>query len=96
MDDRAAATVVMVSEGYPGPYQKGKVITGIEEVTSSMVFQAGTRRNEKGELVTSGGRVLSVTSYGNTIQEALDLSYENARRIQFDGAHLRSDIGFDL
>ena len=96
MDDRAAATVVMVSEGYPGSYQKGKVITGIEEVTSSMVFQAGTKRDEKGRLVTSGGRVLSVTSYGSTIEEALDLSYENAHRIHFDGAHLRSDIGFDL
>lgn len=96
MDDRAAATVVMVSKGYPGDYQKGKVITGIEAVSSSMVFQAGTQRNKKGDLVTSGGRVLSVTSYGNTIQEALDLSYENARHIQFDGAHLRSDIGFDL
>jgi len=96
MDDRAAATVVMVSEGYPGNYEKGRVITGIDDVTTSQVFQAGTTHNEKGELVTSGGRVLSVTSYGNTIAEALELSYENTRRIRFEGAHLRSDIGFDL
>ena len=97
MDRRQAATVVLVSGGYPGAYEKGKVITGLDEVTAdSMVFHAGTTRNAEGEIVTNGGRVLSVTSYGETFQEALEKSYANARRIKFDGVHYREDIGFDL
>ena len=95
MDDRAAATVVLVSEGYPGSYAKGKAITGLDAVDGSMVFHAGTRKGGE-ELVTNGGRVLSVTSYGTTVAEALVRSYENAQRIIYDGAHYRADIGFDL
>ncbi len=95
MEQRQAATVVLVSGGYPGPYEKGKEITGLEEVHGSQVFQAGTRRDGD-KLVTDSGRVLSVTSYGNTFAEALETSYENARRIQFEGVNFREDIGFDL
>lgn len=96
IDERQVATVVLVSGGYPGDYEKGKVITGLDDVTGSMVFHAGTKRNAAGEVVTNGGRVLAVTSYGDTFQEALQLSYENARKIHFEGANYRGDIGFDL
>ena len=96
IDERQAATVVLVSGGYPGPYEKGKVILGLDEVEGSMVFHAGTRRAEDGSIVTSGGRVLALTSYGDTFEEALALSYENARKIHFAGMNYRGDIGFDL
>jgi phosphoribosylamine--glycine ligase len=87
---------VLVSGGYPGPYEKGKAILGIDDVKSSMVFHAGTKVNENGEVVTNGGRVLAVTSYGETFEEALALSYENAKKITFAGSNYRGDIGFDL
>ena len=96
VEERQAATVVMVSGGYPGPYEKGKAIVGIEDVKDSMVFHAGTKRNEAGEVVTNGGRVLAVTSYGETFEEALALSYKNAKKIKFSGSNYRGDIGFDL
>ena len=96
MDDRQAATVVLTSGGYPGEYEKGRVITGIDEVTDSIVFHAGTRQDEQDQVVTNGGRVLSVTSYGNTIAEALQRCYAAAEQIQFEGKTYRSDIGFDL
>lgn len=95
-DQRQVATVVLVSGGYPGNYEKDKVITGLDDVTGSMVFHAGTKRNAAGEVVTNGGRVLAVTSYGKTFKEALELSYRNARKIHFEGANYRGDIGFDL
>jgi phosphoribosylamine--glycine ligase len=96
IDERQVATIVLVSGGYPGPYEKGKAILGIDDVESSMVFHAGTKVNENGEVVTNGGRVLAVTSYGETFEEALALSYENARKITFAGSNYRGDIGFDL
>ncbi len=96
IDSRQTATVVLVSGGYPGAYEKGKVISGVEHVKDSMVFHAGTKRNEAGALVTSGGRVLAVTSYGKTFEEALALSYDNAKKIVFEGVNYRGDIGFDL
>lgn len=96
IDPRQAATVVLVSGGYPGSYEKGKLILGLDEVEGSMVFHAGTKRNEAGEVLTSGGRVLAVTSYGETFQEALAQSYTNARKIHFAGSNYRGDIGFDL
>jgi phosphoribosylamine--glycine ligase len=86
----------MVSGGYPGPYEKGKHILGIEDVTDSIVFHAGTQLDGAGELVTDGGRVLALTSYGDTFEDALQLSYENARKIKFEGGNYRGDIGFDL
>ena len=96
IDERQAATVVLVSGGYPGAYEKGKVITGLDAVQGSYVFHAGTTTNESGEIITNGGRVLAVTSYGATFQKALQRSYENAKKIQFEGVQYRTDIGFDL
>ncbi|CAH1002138.1 Phosphoribosylamine--glycine ligase [Neolewinella maritima] len=96
IDDRQAATVVLTSGGYPGEYEKGKAITGLDEVTDSMIFHAGTRKEDGDRVVTNGGRVLSVTSYGETIEEALARCYTSAKLIQFEGASYRSDIGFDL
>ena len=96
IDDRQTATVVLVSGGYPGPYEKGKVISGIDTIRNSTVFQAGTTLTDDGKIVTNGGRVLSITSFGNTFQEALKQSYENAKKIDFEGVNYRTDIGFDL
>ncbi|MEL7163135.1 MAG: phosphoribosylamine--glycine ligase, partial [Bacteroidota bacterium] len=96
IDERQAATVVLVSGGYPGAYEKGKIILGLDEVEGSMVFHAGTKVNEAGDVVTNGGRVLAVTSYGETFREALKISYENAKKIHFAGVNYRGDIGFDL
>ncbi|MBI5010977.1 MAG: phosphoribosylamine--glycine ligase, partial [Bacteroidia bacterium] len=95
IDDRYATTVMAVSGGYPGDYDKGKVITGLNEVTESVVFHAGTKSNGD-EIVTSGGRVLAVTSWGNSVKEALSRSYQNLSCIKFDGIYFRRDIGFDL
>jgi len=94
-DDRAATTVMMVSGGYPEKYEKGKTIYGLNTVEGSMVFHAGTAADGPA-ITTNGGRVLAVTSYGKNIQSALDKSYENIRKIQFDGAFYRKDIGFDV
>ncbi len=96
IEERQAATIVLVSGGYPGAYEKGKLITGVEDVEGSKVFHAGTKRNKDGAVLTNGGRVLAVTSYGDTFEDALALSYENAKKIQFEGCHYRGDIGFDL
>ena len=91
----SATTVVMVSGGYPEEYEKGKVISGTELVTKSTVYHAGTTL--KGEqLLTNGGRVLAITSLGNTFQEALATSYESISKIAFQGAYFRRDIGKDL
>lgn len=95
IDDRFAVTVMLVSGGYPGDYVKGKEITGNEEPSESLVFHAGTSRREE-TLVTNGGRVLAVTSYGATKQEALAASFKRASTIHFEGRYFRSDIGFDL
>ena len=94
-DSRTAVTVMLVSGGYPGSYEKGKVITGIEKVQNSIVFHAGTK-SEKGNVVTSGGRVISVSSYGENKESALRTSYANAEVIHFDKKHYRKDLGFDL
>ncbi|MBI2967587.1 MAG: phosphoribosylamine--glycine ligase [Bacteroidetes bacterium] len=94
-DTRAAATVMAVSKGYPGSYEKGKVISGIENVNGSIVFHAGTKQ-ENGSVVTAGGRVLAVTSLAENIKDALADSYENLSRINFDGIYYRRDIGFDV
>ncbi|AJH16739.1 phosphoribosylamine--glycine ligase [Myroides profundi] len=95
LDERTATTVMLVSGGYPEDYEKGKVITGIDDVTDSIVFHAGTALKD-GEVVTNGGRVLAVTSYGNSYDEALKKSYQNIAKLNFDKIYYRSDIGFDL
>lgn len=95
-DPRYAATVIMTSGGYPGSYAKGKIITGLDAVEGSIVFHAGTALDAQGNIVTSGGRVLAVTSLGATQSEALAATYGNVERIHFDNSYCRSDIGFDL
>lgn len=95
-DARFATTVIMTSGGYPGSYAKGKVITGIENVKDSIVFHAGTKIDEAGNLVTSGGRVLAVTSLGESKDAALALSYAGVKLINFEDSYCRGDIGFDL
>jgi phosphoribosylamine--glycine ligase len=95
IDERSAAAVMLVSGGYPGNYENGKVISGIENVSGSIVFHAGTK-TENGNIVTAGGRVVAVSSYGADMKSALETSYENARIIQFDKKYYRKDLGFDL
>jgi phosphoribosylamine--glycine ligase len=94
-DPRTCATVMLVSKGYPDAYEKGKPISGEENVEGSIVFHAGTSRKE-GVVVSNGGRVIAVTSLGTTIKEALAATYRNAEKIQFEGKYFRRDIGFDL
>ena len=94
-DERAAATVMIVSGGYPDKYDKGKVITGLENVSESIVFHAGTKQ-EGTKVVSNGGRVLSVTSYGKTLKEAVATSYKSIAHIDFENKYFRRDIGKDV
>ena len=94
-DDRAAVCVMLVSGGYPQTYQKGYVISGIDSVEGSIVFHAGTAEKD-GQVVTSGGRVIAVSSYGKDKAEALQKSFEEAQKIQFTDKYFRRDIGKDL
>jgi phosphoribosylamine--glycine ligase len=94
-DKRFVTTVMLVSGGYPGDYEKGKVIFGLDLVRNSVVFHSGTKAvNDK--IVTAGGRVLAVSSWGISLSEALDGSYRNAGLLSFDNIYYRTDIGFDL
>ena len=95
ISEDAAATVMLVSKGYPENYEKGYEITGFEDCENSIVFHAGTTKVD-GKTITNGGRVMSLTSYGKTIDEALKRSYNTAEKIVFDGKKYRKDIGFDL
>lgn len=95
IDERAATTVMLVSGGYPESYENGKEITGLEKVQGSIVFHAGTRRSDN-KVLTNGGRVLAVTSFGADFREALQRSYQNIGHIHFDRMNYRRDIGFDL
>lgn len=90
-----AAAVMMVSGGYPGAYEKGKAMSGFEDVENSILFHAGTKKAGN-ETVTSGGRVIAITSLAENMQEALKQSYENCERIRFEGSYYRKDLGKDL
>ena len=93
--DKCAATVMMVAGGYPGDYKKGKQIYGLNTIADSIVFHAGTS-SDGPAVLSAGGRVLAITSYGKNLQIALAKSYESAAKIEFEGANYRKDIGFDV
>ena len=95
IDDRAATTVMLVSGGYPEAYERGKEITGLENIKDSIPFHAGAVKSN-GEIITSGGRVMAITSYGNTYQEAIKRCYKNISKLKFEKMCYRKDIGFDL
>jgi len=95
IDERTAATVMLVSKGYPENYEKGKIINGLHTVKDSIIFYAGTK-TENNNLITNGGRVMAITSLGKNMEEAIKTSLENASKITFDGKYYRKDIGKDL
>lgn len=95
VDFRTATTVMLVSGGYPGSYEKGKKITGFEKVEDCILFHAGTKQSGE-DIVTNGGRVIAVTAFGSDKNDALRISYRNAALIDFEKKYYRSDIGFDL
>lgn len=95
IDPRSATTIMLVSGGYPEEYQKGFEINGLESITDSIVFHAGTKMVDE-KVVSNGGRVLAVTSYGDDFQEAIKKSYQNIEKLHFDTMYYRKDIGFDL
>ncbi len=94
-DPRAAVCVMLVSGGYPEAYKKGYPITGIDQVEGSIVFHSGTALKD-GQVVTNGGRVIAVSSYGKDKEEALKKSFQEAQKLQFTDKYFRSDIGQDL
>lgn len=95
VDERTATTVMLVSGGYPEDFEKGKIMTGFEQVENSIAFHAGTKQ-EGSNIVTNGGRVLAITSFGTDIKDALKKSFANAEKINYDKKYYRKDIGFDL
>ncbi|EGK02923.1 MULTISPECIES: phosphoribosylamine--glycine ligase [Dysgonomonas] len=95
IDNRYAVTVMLVSGGYPGDYEKNKEMTGLDSVSDSILFHAGTKSTGD-KVLTSGGRVIAISSYGDTKDEALAKSYKNAEKVIFDKKYYRKDIGFDL
>ena len=95
VNNQYALTLMLVSEGYPQKYEKGKEINNLDKVTESIVFQAGTIKKE-GKILTNGGRVLTLTSFGDTIDETREKSYKSAKIIDFEGKYYRKDIGLDL
>ncbi|PCJ88153.1 MAG: phosphoribosylamine--glycine ligase [Flavobacteriales bacterium] len=95
IDERSVATVMLVSGGYPEAYEKGKVMSGLGDVQNSILFHAGTKQDGE-DIVTNGGRVIAITSYGNDFEGALNQSYANAKKITFEEKYYRKDLGFDL
>lgn len=94
--DKTAVTVMLVSGGYPEAYQKGKLMTGFNQLNGCVAFHAGTSLDNDGQVVTAGGRVIAVTALGHSITEAREKAYENVAKIKFEGEKHRSDIGLDL
>ncbi len=95
IDERSATTIMVVSGGYPEDYEKGFEISGLENIKDSIAFHAGTKL-ENGKVVTNGGRVIAITSFGDNFPEAIKKSYQNIDRLHFDKMYFRKDIGFDL
>jgi phosphoribosylamine---glycine ligase len=95
IDDQVAVTVALVSGGYPGDYEKGKRIGGLEDPNKTLIFHAGTKSHQEA-IITDGGRVLAITGKGNSLQEARQAAYTRAEKIQWDGLYFRKDIGIDL
>jgi len=95
LDERTASTVMLVSGGYPEAYEKGKEMIGFDQIDDSLVFHAGTTLKE-GKVLTNGGRVMAITSYGADFKEALKKSYDNIEKVHFDKMNYRKDLGFDL
>ncbi|WP_338409369.1 phosphoribosylamine--glycine ligase [uncultured Flavobacterium sp.] len=95
IDERSATTIMIVAGGYPEEYEKGKEILGLDKIEDSLVFHAGTK-SVNGVIVSNGGRVLAVTSFGNTFEESIKESYQNINKLHFDKMNYRRDIGFDL
>ena len=95
IDERFVTTVIIASGGYPGHYEKGREIRGLEQTDGCVLFQSGTKVSDN-KIVTSGGRVIAVSAWGKTMEEALNGSYNNAKLISFDDMYYRTDIGFDL
>ena len=86
----------MASGGYPGDYEKGKEIRGLDKVADSIVFHAGTMQDANGRIRTAGGRVLAITSLAPTLKKALEMCLENAEKIEFEGKYFRKDIGYEF
>ena len=96
IDNRTAVCIMLVAKGYPDSYEKGKIIKNLEKITDSLVFHAGTRTDTNGNILTNGGRVIAITSFGNSIEEARAISMKNAEIVDFEGKYYRKDIGKDL
>jgi len=96
ISDKHAATIVLVSGGYPEKFEKGKIISGLENISSSLVFHAGTNYDKKQNLITSGGRVFAITSLGDNLPEAINKSLKTAQEIKFDKKYYRKDIGYEF
>ena len=94
--ENTSVTIMLVSGGYPEDYKKGMVMTGFENLDDCIIAHAGTKLNDRGEVVTSGGRVIAVTAHGKNIEEAREKAYRNAEKIKFEGVNYRHDIGLDL
>lgn len=95
-DERATVAVILTSAGYPGDYEKGKVITGLDKIGECLAFHAGTKENERGEVLTNGGRVIALVAYGNDIADAAQKAKAAAAIVDFEGKYLRNDIANDL
>ena len=93
---QTVCTVVMTAGGYPGDYEKGKEIRNLEKVTNSIVFHAGTKLSGEGKVLTNGGRVLAVSSFGDSKKDALAKTYRNTDLVEFDKKYFRRDIGYDI
>lgn len=96
VSSQTAVTVMLVAEGYPGDYTKGKIMTGFDDVKDSLLFHAGTKKSDNGDLVSNGGRLLAITSFGINVKEAVTKSLTNAEKIQYEGKYYRKDIGYEF